>query len=103
MSKTYLDQMDKAKMLVGGLRKNYEQVKNLGIHSEDLATLEKNIAEGEKLNEEVERLRAEISGVLAQAHQKLSEVKETTVLLKRIVKQNYDMSRWMDFGVPDKR
>lgn len=103
MSKTYLDQMNKAKMLVEGLKKNYEQVKNLGIHSEDLSKLEENIAEGEKLNEEVERLRAEISGVLSQAHQKLSEVKETTVILKRVVKQNYDMTRWLDFGIPDKR
>ncbi len=44
-------------MLVEGLKKNYEQVKGYGIRQEELAQLEVAIAEGEKLNAEVERMR----------------------------------------------
>ncbi len=103
MSKTYLDQMDKAKSLVAGLKKNYEQVKIYGIDFDELSELENVIAEGEKLNSEVERLRSEVSAIVSQANQKLDAVKDKTVGMKRIVKQNFEIEKWIDFGVMDKR
>lgn len=103
MSKTYLDQVSKTKALIEGLRKNYDQVKGLGITQEELSKLESAVQEGEKLNAEVERLRAETSEAVSVANHKLAEIKEGTAALKRIVKLNIDMNRWMDFGVPDKR
>lgn len=103
MSKTYLDQVGKAKDLLKGVRKNFGQVEGLGIKQEDLSMLEAAISAGEQLNGEVEHLRAETSKAVAQANQKLGEIKETVLAMKRTIKQNYDMSRWIDFGIPDKR
>lgn len=103
MSKTYLDQVSKTKALIEGLRKHYDQVKDLGVTQEELSKLESAVQEGEKLNAEVERLRAEASEAVSVANHKLAEIKEGTAALKRIVKLNIDMNRWMDFGVPDKR
>lgn len=103
MSKTYSDQLDKAKVLVAGLRRNYEQIRNRGISPENLTDLENAISEAEILNGEVERLRSEINEALAAANQKLITIKDRTLEYKRIVKRYNDMSKWADFGVMDKR
>lgn len=103
MSKTYSDQLNKAKVLVAGLKKNYEQIRNRGISLEELDNLESSISEAEKLNSEVERLRLETSEVATQANKKLVTVKDKAVEFKRIVKRYNDISKWADFGVMDKR
>lgn len=103
MSKTYSDQLDKAKVLVAGLRRNYEQIRNRGISPENLTDLENAISEAEMLNGEVERLRSEINEALAAANKKLITIKDRTLEYKRIVKRYNDMSKWADFGVMDKR
>lgn len=103
MSKTYSDQLDKAKVLVAGLKKNYEQVKNQGISLEELNDLGNAISEAEKLNSEVERLRLETSEMVVQANKKLITVKDKALEFKRIVKRNNDIGKWADFGVMDKR
>jgi hypothetical protein len=103
MSKTYSDQLDKAKVLVAGLRRNYEQIRNRGISLENLTDLENAISEAEILNGEVERLRSEINEALAAANKKLITIKDRTLEYKRIVKRYNDMSKWADFGVMDKR
>lgn len=103
MSKTYSDQLDKAKVLIAGLRRNYEQIRNRGISPENLTDLENAISEAEILNGEVERLRSEINEALAAANKKLITIKDRTLEYKRIVKRYNDMSKWADFGVMDKR
>lgn len=103
MSKTYSDQLDKAKVLIAGLRRNYEQIRNRGISLENLTDLENAISEAEMLNGEVERLRSEINEALAAANKKLITIKDRTLEYKRIVKRYNDMSKWADFGVMDKR
>ena len=95
--------MDKAKVLVAGLRRNYEQIRNRGISPENLTDLENAISEAEMLNGEVERLRSEINEALAAANKKLITIKDRTLEYKRIVKRYNDMSKWADFGVMDKR
>lgn len=103
MSKTYSDQLNKAKVLVAGLKKNYEQISNRGISLEELNNLENAISEAEKLNSKVERLRLEISEVTSRANKKLITVKGKALEFKRIVKRYNDISKWADFGVMDKR
>jgi ribosomal protein L13E len=103
MSKTYSDQLNKAKVLVAGLKRNYEQIKNRGISLEELNNFGNAISEAEKLNSEVERLRLETSEMVAQANRKLITVKDKALEFKRIVKRYNDISKWADFGVMDKR
>lgn len=95
--------MDKAKVLLAGLRKNYEQIKDRGISLEELSMLESAIGEGEKLNKEVERLRSETNEMSTRANRELITVKDKSREFKRIVKQHIDISQWVDFGVMDKR
>ena len=56
--------LDKARSLTKGLRKHLVTVKNYGVSASDLSKLEAAILEGEKLNAEVDRRRAELNEII---------------------------------------
>ena len=60
MAKVYAEQVEKAKVLVAGLRKNFDAVKNRGISREQIDTLDALSKEAEQMNAEVEALREEV-------------------------------------------
>lgn len=103
MSKTYLNQVEKVKMLVDGLRNHYDMVKDKGITQEQLNRMAQISAEAEQLNEEVERLRIETSKKVKEANEKLAELKEIWLPIKNRVKSSYDSLKWPIFGIQDKR
>lgn len=103
MSKTYSDQVEKANMLVQGLKRNLEQVENRGISREQINRLEVAAGEAARMNAEVEALRLEVSQKAASANKKLAEVKNGIQNAKQIIKRCFDQERWPDFGVMDKR
>ncbi|MGI6218426.1 MAG: hypothetical protein ACOYJE_00965 [Bacteroidaceae bacterium] len=103
MSKTYLNQVNKAKDLAAGLKKNLSRVGGYGINLEEIVKLEEAAARGAQLNEEVERIRAEASEKMAVANRQLDEIKNIMSGFKYIIKHNFDAAQWADFGLPDKR
>ncbi len=103
MSKTYADQVQKAQLLVAGLKKNLELVKNRGISLEQIERLERAATQAAEMNREVEALREEVSLKAGAANKKLTEVKNDMQNCKTIVKRCFDQERWIDFGVMDKR
>lgn len=103
MSKTYVDQINKARALASGLKQHLEEVKTYGIEQGELNRLETLIEEGGKLNDEAEKLKAETKAKLQQANQRLMELKDLVSHLKRRVKPNIDITRWENFGIMDKR
>lgn len=103
MSKTYLNQVEKVKMLVDGLRNHYDMVKDRGITLEQLNQMEQLSAEAEKLNEEVEQLRIKTSAKVREANERLAELKELWLPVKTEVKSSFDQLKWSMFGIQDKR
>lgn len=103
MSKTNEMYLDKARTLVKGLKEHLETVKNYGISIDDLQKLEVAVNEGERINAEVDRQRAELNKIVPNASRKLAEVRSLTFELKRLVKPRVDPSQWLDYGIPDKR
>jgi hypothetical protein len=103
MSKVYSEQVQKANMLVAGMRKNFDLVKNHGITLEQLSQLEEAAKEAAVMNQEVEALRRQTSAKAAQANQKLIEVKDAMRDAKRVVKGYFEQTKWESFGVFDKR
>lgn len=103
MSKTYLNQVEKVKMLVDGLRNHYDMVKDRGITLEQLNQMEQLSAEAEKLNEEVEQLRIKTSAKVKEANERLAELKELWLPVKTEVKSSFDQLKWAMFGIQDKR
>jgi hypothetical protein len=103
MSKVYSEQVQKANMLVVGMRKNFDLVKNHGITLEQLSQLEEAAKAATDMNREVEELREKTSAKAAEANQKLIEVKDTMRDVKRIVKGYFEQTKWESFGILDKR
>lgn len=103
MSKINLEQVQRARMLVEGLRKNYSQVNRYGISAEEITRLEQLAGELEKLDGELEALRTEVSNKVGVTNHKLAEVKSGLMSAKQIVKRNFDPESWKNFGVMDKR
>lgn len=103
MAKVYAEQVQKAQVLVAGLKKNYELVKSKGITLEQIQLLGEMADEAARMNAEVEALREEVSRKAACANRRLEEMKGNMMSAKRIVKSNFDPSKWADLGVMDKR
>ncbi len=103
MSKTYLDQIQKSKTLVEGLKNHVEWSRNRGISMTALNAVEAEIEEGIRLNAEVERLRSEIHTLTKQANEHLIAVKDKTRDWKQTVKHMVEQNQWTDYGVMDKR
>ncbi len=103
MSKTYLIQVEKVKSLVGGIRSHYDMVKDQGITEPQLDEMEQMANEAECLNAEVERLRLETSQKIKEANEKLRKMKEVWLPIKNKVKLSFDSTKWLMFGIEDKR
>ncbi|MGM9796061.1 MAG: hypothetical protein ACI3ZY_00495 [Parabacteroides sp.] len=103
MSKTYLNQVEKTKMLVDGLSANQTLVRNVGISDEQVAELSRIADEAEVLNKAVDDLRAALSVKTREANRKLVELREKTLTAKRVIKRCYEPERWQKFGILDKR
>ena len=103
MSKTYLNQVEKTKMLADGLSAHQILVRNVGISDEQVAELSRIADEAEVLNNAVDDLRAALSVKTREANRKLIEVREKTLAAKRVIKRSYEPEHWKDFGILDKR
>lgn len=103
MSKTYSTQVEKARTLVGGLRKNNAQVAGYGVTPDALDKLERDAEEVARLDEELDALRAQVSEKASVANQRLNELREQVQALKQVVKKNFEQPQWEALGVPDKR
>lgn len=103
MSKVYLEALYKSKSLTEGLRRNQDLAQKAGINMKEVNKLESMVDEGEKLNEQLENMRNEISKMVVKANTQLREIKDLTIRLKRSIKCRYDISYWKELGVLDKR
>lgn len=103
MSKILEEQVQKAQMLVDGLKKNREQVKARGVTDGQIAELEQKAEQLKAMNEEVERLRDELSRKSKAANRQMMETKGKLMELKHFVKRYFEPGHWRDLGVPDKR
>lgn len=103
MSKTYEMYLNKAHILIDGLKRNLNVVSEYGISPEELRDLENEVCEAEKMNEDVDRKRAELKVAIPRANEKLSQIKEVMSRMKRVVKHQTDPSQWTTFGILDKR
>lgn len=104
MAKVFTEQVKKAQALVAGLKAHSVQVESrCGIAMEQVQDLEAVVDEAARLNSEVEALREEVSLKVAVANEKLEEMKQSMMNLKRQIKHSFAPSKWVDLGIPDKR
>lgn len=103
MSVTNLNVIDKADVLVAGLRKHPKEVKELGITTDAINRLEEASKALRKKDAEVDELRRQASIKSRENLDLIADLKEQMLTMRKAVKARYPQDEWYKFGVQDKR
>ncbi|MGM9704256.1 MAG: hypothetical protein ACI3YZ_12040 [Prevotella sp.] len=103
MSKTIDLQIEKSRVLIEGLSKNIETLRDKGIVSDELQAMTADLERLKVANDECDKIREELSQKVKNMNAILSGVKEAFAEKKRIIKVNYPQEQWIRYGVQDKR
>lgn len=103
MSKTVDIQIEKSQNLIQGLRKHVKENGEKDFTETVIASLEDALKRLQAANEEVTRLREELSPKVKHMNVMFDAVKGSHIELKQKLKSFYPQERWADYGIPDKR
>ena len=103
MSVTVLNEIDKANVLVAGLRKHLSEVKELGITTDALNKLEEASKALKQKDEELDALRRQATLKSHENRDLLDDLKAQMLVLRKSVKARYPQQTWINYGVQDKR
>lgn len=103
MSKAISDQIEKTKMLLDGIRKNTELVKNKGLNEEFASRMEANIKMLGMYDEELDKLKEGLKSKTIQSNKKIMEIKSQIKDAKRVIKRDFPKEEWKKFNIMDKR
>lgn len=103
MTKTIEIQIDKCRMFINGLKRHISEMGERGVTNDDITKFENDLVLLEQQSNEVDKLRAELSGKVKRMNETLTTVKSTYSETKRMIKGYYPQERWIDYGIPDKR
>ena len=102
-TKTYAKKISDAQVMVSSLRANAAQVGRRGIDEEFTNKLEADQQLAVVLNNEQEKLKADLISKTAELDAKIAEVEKFMAEAKKVVKLEYPKTQWKEFGIEDKR
>ncbi len=103
MSVTNLNEIEKAEVLVSGLRKHLKDVQEIGITTDAINRLEEAAKDLRQKDAEVDKLRRQAT---LKAHENLeliADLKAQMLSMRTAVKARYPQYEWIKYGVQDKR
>jgi len=103
MSKTVDIQIEKSQNLIQGLRKHVKENGEKDFTVTEINALEESLKKLESANDEVTRLREELTPKVKRMNEVFDAVKGVHKDLKTKLKGLYPQERWADYGIPDKR
>ncbi len=103
MNKIYSDPIEKAQLLIEGLKKNRSYLETKGYDLSVIERLEKACQEMTREGEAVAAEEEALSKHRAQCHTILTGLKRDLYSGKSAIKQMFDQEQWALYGVPDKR
>ncbi len=103
MSKTIDLQIEKSRILIEGLRKNMEELKNKGFNDAELDEMSAELDRLHVASEECDALREQVSLKVRHMNDILLGVKDKFIEKKKVIKGYYPQEQWLKFGVQDKR
>ena len=103
MSVTVLNEIEKAEVLIEGLKKHLDEVKEIGIGADDLKELEAMHQALRAKDEETDKLRQQLNVLGREKNRMLAEMKAQMLVYRKAVKQRYSQPEWLKYGVQDKR
>ena len=103
MSVTNLNEIEKAEVLVSGLRKHLKDVQEIGITTDAINRLEEAAKDLRQKDAEVDKLRRQAT---LKAHENLeliADLKAQMLSMRTAVKARYPQHEWIKYGVQGKR
>lgn len=103
MSVTNLNEIEKADVLVAGLRKHLKEAQEIGITTDAINRLEEVAKDLRQKDAEVDKLRRQAT---LKAHENLeliADLKAQMLSMRTAVKARYPQYEWIKYGVQDKR
>lgn len=103
MSVTNLNEIEKADVLVAGLRKHLKEAQEIGITTDAINRLEEAAKDLRQKDAEVDKLRRQAT---LKAHENLeliADLKAQMLSIRTAVKARYPQYEWIKYGVQDKR
>ena len=103
MSVTNLNEIDKADVLVAGLRKHLKEAQELGITTDALNRLEEAAKALRQKDAEVDELRRQATLKAHENMDLIADLKAQMLTMRKAVKARYPQYEWIKYGVQDKR
>ena len=103
MSVTNLNEIDKADVLVAGLRKHPKEVEAIGITTDALNRLEEAAKALRQKDAEVDELRRQANKKAHENMDLIADLKAQMLVMRKAVKDHYPQYEWIKYGVQDKR
>ena len=103
MSVTNLNEIEKADVLVAGLRNHLKEAQEIGITTDAINRLEEAAKDLRQKDAEVDKLRRQAT---LKAHENLeliADLKAQMLSMRKAVKARYPQYEWIKYGVKDKR
>ena len=103
MSVTNLNEIEKADVLVAGLRKHLKEAQEIGITTDAINRLEEAAKDLRQKDAEVDKLRRQAT---LKAHENLeliADLKVQMLSIRKAIKARYPQYEWIKYGVKDKR
>lgn len=103
MSKTTEILSEKCRTFIAGMQQHLTEARSLGIQTEHLQQLDKELQELDAISRATESLREELHVKVGELNQKMDDIKGAFQEMKSRVKSSYPHEQWLRYGVTDKR
>ena len=103
MSVTNLNEIEKAEVLVSGLRKHLKDVQEIGITTDAINRLEEAAKDLRQKDAEVDKLRRQATLKAHENIELIADLKAQMLSMRTTVKARYPQYEWIKYGVQDKR
>ena len=103
MYQIFKDQLEKSKLILSGVKRNQRLGREAGVEESVIQKLEEDCKRLEALSAEMDKMQEEYRKKSDEAHEALNTLKNRTQIVKKAVKNKYDQTWWIKFGIPDRR
>lgn len=97
----YAELISRAEVMLSGLKNNAEEVQKRGVNNDFVTLLAQQREEAITLNNEQERLKAELKTKTEALEQKLKAIEKQVSEAKKVVKLAIPQAGWKEFGIED--
>lgn len=103
MKVSFATRINLTKLMVSGLTSKTAQMSKYGVDEELISSLSAMCNELETLNNEQERLKADLKTKTALINDKVKKIDEDYTRVKKLVKIGMPQTQWLEFGINDKK